>query len=46
MKKKSKKEEPVIYVPYGQHFCPFCMGIIDTGFKCLKCGKQYQPIRK
>lgn len=30
-------------IPYGQHYCPICYGQIDTGFRCIKCGRQFSP---
>ncbi len=32
--------EPI--VTYGQAFC-LCGGSLNTGFQCMKCGKQYYP---
>ena len=30
-------------IPYGQHYCPVCYGEINTGFRCMKCGRQFSP---
>ena len=32
-------------IPYGQHYCPICYGQIDTGFRCINCGRQFCPPR-
>ena len=30
-------------IPYGQHYCPVCCGEFNTGFRCMKCGRQFSP---
>ena len=30
-------------IPYGQHYCPVCYGETNTGFRCMKCGRQFSP---
>ena len=30
-------------ISYSQPFCPYCGGSINTGFKCMNCGKQFHP---
>lgn len=32
-------------VSYGQKYCEACWGELDTGFRCMKCGRQYHPRR-
>jgi hypothetical protein len=32
-------------VPYGQAYCLYCGGQIDTYFRCMKCGRQFHPKR-
>lgn len=32
-------EELKMYFDY----CPSCMGELDTGFECLKCGRDWRP---
>ncbi len=29
-------------VPYAQAYC-ICGGSLDTGFRCMRCGRQYRP---
>lgn len=30
-------------VSYGQRYCEACGGKLDTGFRCMKCGRQFSP---
>lgn len=30
-------------IQYGQYYCPVCGGQINTGFQCIKCGRQFSP---
>ena len=32
-------------VSYGQRYCEACGGELDTGFRCMKCGRQHHPMR-
>jgi len=32
-------------VSYGRKYCEACWGELDTGFRCMKCGRQYHPRR-
>ena len=32
-------------IPCGQHYCPVCYGETNTGFRCMKCGRQFSPPR-
>lgn len=38
-------DDPALDMPYGQYYCPYCGGQIDTGFRCIKCGKQVHQRR-
>ena len=43
------EESPTEYsnhtVSYEQRYCEVCGGELDTTFRCMKCGRQYHPIR-
>ncbi len=38
----NENDHMTMIVPYVQAHC-LCGGSLDTGFRCMRCGKQYKP---